>query len=61
MEIPPSLTLFLETNKYPSIKFLVIENCFCILLARKLLPKIMNEVIMYNSKFQWKILNLKHY
>ena len=50
MEIPPSLILFLDTNKYPSIKFLVIENCFCILLARKLLPKMMNEVIMYNSK-----------
>ena len=50
MEIPPSLTLFLETNKYPSIKFLVIENCFCILLARELLPKMMNEVITYNSK-----------
>ena len=49
MEIPPSLILFLDTNKYPSIKFLVIENCFCILLARNV-TKMMNEVIMYNSK-----------
>ena len=50
MEIPPSLILFLDTNKYPSRKFLVIENCFCILLANELLPKMMNVVITYNSK-----------
>ena len=59
MEILPSLILFLDTNKYQSIKFLVIENCFCILLARELLPKMMNEVITYNSKIPMENSNPK--
>ena len=59
MEILPSLILFLDTNKYPSIKFLVIENCFCILLARELLPKMMNEVITYSSKIPMENSNPK--
>ena len=59
MEILPSLILFLDTNKYPSIKFLVIENCFCILLAKELLPKMMNEVITYSSKIPMENSNPK--